>query len=184
VYTLLNLSEIVPEKMYDIEIHKKLQNRKLELKGYYKNGKGFEIILNNFVLEKDFFLLLGFFAGEGSKSGLNPKKWKGMPWEITNSNPLILTKTIKIIESLGIDKRSFSPRIQMRITQEQSNENLVRDLTRFWSETLGISEEKFRKPLIRIKKTSGKSQHGTISLRINSAILGKLFNYWLEQLLR
>jgi hypothetical protein len=71
----------------------------------------------------------------------------------------------------------------LRVTASESEEK-VRTLTRFWSKYMGIPLEKFRKPSVRVKEEPGRSDYGTISIRINTGILGTLFVFWTEQILR
>jgi hypothetical protein len=60
----------------------------------------------------------------------------------------------------------------------------VQPLLEFWSKIMGIPLAKFRKPSVRLKEEAGRSEYGTISIRIHSAIIGKLFKFWTDQLLR
>ena len=52
------------------------------------------------------------------------------------------------------------------------------------SKSMGIPLAKFRKPSVRLKEGAGRSDYGTISIRINSGIIGALFLSWTDQLTR
>ena len=91
---------------------------------------------------------------------------------------------MKLLEQLGIKKSMISPRVQVRVVKEELTEGFSERLTEFWSELMGIPTDRFRKPSIRIKLKAGRSEHGTVSIRINSGIVGTLFNFWTDSILR
>ena len=173
---MLDLSDWIPEEITGTRITKEVSSNKIILLGRYRNGRKFHLVLNRFIDEQQLNFGCGLFAGEGTKGG------KGTPFEFANSNPKIIAATLSLLDSLGINKSIISPRLQIRIPEEGLPH--VRPLMEFWSKSMGIPLAKFRKPFVRSKKGAGRSQYGTISIRINSGIVGSLFNFWSDQLTR
>ncbi len=178
VHILLDMNNIIPDEISGTKITKQLSAKKILISGKYRNHRPFKLTLNRFVDELSFQFGCGLFAGEGTKGG------KGTPFEFANSNPKIIGAVMKLLEQLGIKKLLISPRVQVRITKTESTETKVQSLTRFWSKQMGIPLGKFRKPSVRLKEGPGRSDYGTISIRVNTGILGTLFVFWTDQILR
>src|SRR5207247_6489823 len=103
--------------------------------------------------------------------------------EFVNSNPMIIRKVMQLLQQLGIPKSAISPRVQLRVN-EKGVQGLIETLTDFWSERMEIPKDRFRKASVRVKETNGRSRYGTVSIRINSGIVGTLFIFWTDQILR
>jgi hypothetical protein len=174
---VLDLSGLIPEEITGTRITKEVSSNQIQLSGRYGNGWRFRITLNRFVDEQLFNFGCGLFAGEGTKQG------KGTPFEFANSNPKIIAVMLTLLDRLGIQKSTISPRLQIRLPSGESTDR-VRPLMEFWSKSMGIPLAKFRKPSVRLKSSAGRSDYGTISIRINSGIVGSLFMFWTDQLTR
>ena len=175
---MLDLGNLIPAEISGTHIAKEISERQIRISGSYRNHRKFNLVLKRFVDEFLFYFGLGLFAGEGTKDG------KGTPFEFANSNPKIIGTVMKLLNQLGIQKSTISPRVQVRIPRSELVDEPVQNLARFWSEYLGIPTGKFRKPSIRVKEGRGRSDYGTVSIRINSGIIGTLFNFWTNQVLR
>jgi hypothetical protein len=175
--SVLDLSGLIPEEITGTRITKEVSSKQIQLSGRYGNGRKFRISLNRFVDEQLFNFGCGLFAGEGTKRG------KGTPFEFANSNPKIIAVMLRLLDRLGIQKSTMTPRLQIRIPNGESTDK-VRPLMEFWSKSMGIPLAKFRKPSVRFKEGAGRSDYGTISIRINSGIVGSLFMFWTDQLTR
>jgi hypothetical protein len=162
---LLDLSDSIPEEITGTRITKEVSGNKITLSGRYGNGRPFRLIVNRFIDLPLFAFGCGLYAGEGTKGG------RGTPFEFANSNPELVATIMSLLDKLGIDKSSISPRLQIRIPVGDSTHS-VRHLMEFWSKSMGIPLVKFRKPNVRQKKGAGRSAYGTISIRINSGIVG------------
>lgn len=174
---MLDLSGLIPAEITGTRITKEVSTKQIQLTGRYSNGRRFCIVLNRFINTQLFNFGCGLFGGEGTKGG------KGTPFEFANSNPKIVAVMLRLLDRLGIDKSTISPRLQIRIPLGDST-GRVQPLMEFWSKSMGIPLAKFRKPSVRLKKGAGRSNYGTISIRINSGIVGKLFTFWTDQLTR
>ena len=174
---MLDLSKLVPDEISGIQLIKETNAKQVTISGKYENDRRFKLLLNRFIDEQLFNFGCGLFAGEGTKGG------KGTPFEFANSNPKIIGAIMKLLDRLGIQKSIISPRLQLRLTEGES-ETKVQDLMKFWSKYLGIPLDKFRKPSVRFRSSSGRSDYGTISIRINFGIIGRLFVFWTDQILR
>ncbi len=174
---MLDLGALIPEEIAGIQITKETSSNQILISGRYKNSRRFRIILNRFIDEQLFNFGCGLVAGEGTKGG------KGTPFEFANSNPKIIATIMELLSQLGIEKSTISPRLQIRIPKGESTAR-VQPLMEFWSKSMGIPLAKFRKPSVRLKEGAGRSDYGTISIRINSGIVGKLFLLWIDQLMR
>ena len=161
-----------------MQIGKEISEKTILISGLYKNHRRFNLLLNRFVDDTLFYFGCGLFAGEGTKGG------KGTPFEFANSNPKIIGKVMALLNQLGIQKSTISPRVQARVVKEVLTDELIEGLTKFWSEHMGIPIDSFRKPSVRMREKAGRSEFGTISIRINSGIVGRLFNFWTDQILR
>ncbi len=175
--SVLDLSGLIPEDITGTRITKEVASNKIQLSGKYGNGRRFRLVLNRFIDEQLFIFGCGLYAGEGTKGG------KGTPFEFANSNPKIVATIMRLLDKLGISKSIISPRLQIRIPKGGSIDS-VQPLMEFWSKSMGIPLAKFRKPSVRLKEGAGRSAYGTISIRINSGIIGKLILFWTDQLLR
>ena len=173
---MLDLSDWIPAANTGIPIAKKVSGNKIILSGRYGNGRPFRLVLNRFIDERHFGFGCGLYAGEGTKGG------KGTPFEFANSNPKFVATMTSPLERLGIDKSMISPRLQIRLPK--GNLNSVRPLMEFWSKSMGIPLAKFRKTNVRLKEGAGRSAYRTISIRINSGIVGRLFLFWTDQITR
>jgi len=170
---VLDLSGLIPEEITGIRITKEVTSNRIYLSGRYTNRQKFSLVLNRFIDEQLFNFGCGLWAGEGTKGG------KGTPFEFANSSPKIIAAMMTLLDKLGIDKSNISPRLQIRITKGMSIDS-VQPLMEFWSKIMGIPLAKFRKPSVRLKEEAGRSEYGTISIRIHSAIIGKLFKFWTD----
>ena len=179
VPSVLDLATLIPERIAKTQVSKQVFEKTILISGRYSNHRRFSIKINRFIDDKSFYFGCGLYAGEGTKGG------KGTPFEFANSNPNIIRTVIGLLDQLGIGKSTVSPRVQVRVTVEEATDDLGRRLTSFWSDCTGIPTGRFRKPSIRIKLSgAGRSEHGTVSIRINSGIVGTLFNFWTNQILR
>ena len=174
---MLDLGDLIPEEITGTRVTKETSRNKIILSGRYGNGRPFRLVLNRFIGEQCFAFGCGLYAGEGTKGG------RGTPFEFANSNPKFIAAMMSLLDELGIDKSMISPRLQIRIPDGDLLHS-VRPLMEFWSKSMGIPLAKFRKTSVRLKKGAGRSAHGTISIRINSGIIGKLFRFWTDQLTR
>ena len=174
---MLDLNDWIPEEISGVRISKKTTSKKIIISGKYANDRPFHLLLNRYIDDQLFTFGCGLFAGEGTKGG------KGTPFEFANSNPRIVGVVMKLLHNLGIDKSTISPRLQLRLIAGESTSR-VQKLLEFWSEYLGIPLSQFRKPNVRFKRSAGRSDYGTNSIRINSGIIGKLFQFWTNQILR
>lgn len=174
---MLDLGDLIPEEIAGIQITKETSKNKITVSGRYTNRREFRIVFNKYIEEQLFILGCGLFAGEGTKGG------KGTPFEFANSNPLIIATMVTLLDQLGIDRGTLSPRLQIRLPKGESAAS-VKPMMEFWSKSMGIPLEKFRRPSVRFKKSAGRSKFGTISIRINVGILGLLFVFWANQLMR
>ena len=174
---MLDLGDWIPEEITGTRITKEVSGNKIILSGRYVNGKPFRLLLNRYIDEQLFAFGCGLYAGEGTKGG------KGTPFEFANSNPKFVATMMSLLDKLGIDKSTISPRLQIRIPNGDSIHS-VQPLMEFWSKSMGIPLAKFRKTNVRLKEGAGRSAYGTISVRINSGIVGKLFLFWTGQLTR
>jgi len=175
---MLDLATLIPKRIAEMRIDKQVSEKTILISGRYRNSRKFNLALNRFIDDKSFYFGCGLFAGEGTKGG------KGTPFEFANSNPKIIGTVMRLLDQLGIDKSTISPRVQARVAKEELTDELSEGLTKFWSECMDIPTDRFRKPSIRIKLKAGRSEHGTVSVRINSGIVGTLFNFWTDQILR
>jgi hypothetical protein len=174
---VLDLSGLIPEEITGTQITKEISANQVVISGRYGNGRRFRIVLNRFIDVQLFNFGCGLFAGEGTKGG------KGTPFEFANSNPRIIAVMLNLLDRLGIEKSTITPRLQIRLPKGEPTER-VRQLMEFWSKSMGIPLVKFRKPSARLKGGAGRSDYGTISIRINSGIVGNLFLFWTDQLTR
>lgn len=174
---MLDLGDLIPEEITGIRITKELSGNQIQLSGRYANGRPFRLALNRFVEEQHFAFGCGLYAGEGTKGG------KGTPFEFANSDPRFVATMMSLLDKLGIDRSMISPRLQIRVPKGDSVHS-VRPLMEFWSKSMGIPLAKFRRTNVRQKEGAGRSAYGTISIRINSGIVGKLFQFWTDQLTR
>ena len=174
---MLDLGGLIPEEITGTRITKEVSGNKIILSGRYGNGRPFRLVLNRFVDEQLFAFGCGLYAGEGTKGG------KGTPFEFANSNPKLVATIMRLLDELGIDKSMISPRLQIRIPNGDSIHS-VRPKREFWSKSMGIPLVKFRRTNVRFKEGAGRSTYGTISIRINSGIVGKLFRFWTDQITR
>jgi hypothetical protein len=174
---VLDLGGLIPEEITGTRITKEISGNKIILSGRYENGRPFRLVLNRFIDEQLFAFGCGLYAGEGTKGG------KGTPFEFANSNPKFVATMMRLLDELGIDKSMISPRLQIRIPIGDSVHS-VRPMMEFWSKSMGIPLAKFRKTNVRLKEGAGRSAYGTMSIRINSGIVGKLFLFWTDQLTR
>ena len=174
---MLDLSALIPEEITGIRITKQVTSSKIRISGKYSNDRPFRLTLNRFVNEQLFVFGCGLHAGEGTKGG------RGTPFEFANSNPKIIRTMMSLLRQLGIDKSTISPRLQVRLSKGESIDRL-RPLMEFWSKSMGIPLAKFRKTSVRFKEGAGRSDYGTISIRIHSGIVGKLFLFWTDQLMQ
>ncbi len=173
---MLDLSDWIPEEITGTRITKEVSGNKIMLSGRYGNGRQFRLVLKRYIDQQHFAFGCGLYAGEGTKGG------KGTPFEFANSNPEVMAAMMRLLDELGIDRSIISPRLQIRIPNGETNS--VRPLMEFWSKSMGIPLAKFRKTNVRLKEGAGRSAYGTISIRINSGIVGKLFHFWTDQLTR
>ncbi len=174
---MLDLSGLIPEEIAGIRITKEVSSNQIKISGRYTNRMKFELVLNRFIDEQLFDFGLGLFAGEGTKGG------PGTPFEFANSNPKIIAVMMSLLSHLGIDKSTISPRLQITFSRKREMSR-VQPLMEFWSKSMGIPLAKFRKPSVRFKKRGGRSDYGTISIRIHFGILGRLFLFWTDQITR
>ena len=174
---MLDLGDLIPEEITGIRITKELSDSKIKLSGRYDNGRPFRVVLNRHIDEQRFAFGCGLYAGEGTKGG------KGTPFEFANSNPKFVVSMIKLLDELGIDKSTISPRLQIRIPNGGSVHS-VKPLMEFWSKSMGIPLAKFRRTNVRLKEGAGRSAYGTMSIRIHSGMVGRLFRFWADQLTR
>ena len=174
---MLDLRTLIPEEISGVHIESEISQDQIRISGRYRNHRRFSLNLNRFVDESLFYFGCGLFAGEGTKGG------KGTPFEFANSNPMIIRKMMQLLQQLGIPKSTISPRVQLRVN-EKSTRDLIEMLSDFWSEHMEIPKDRFRKASIRVKETTGRSRYGTVSIRINSGIVGTLFIFWTDQILR
>ena len=173
--SVLDLSDWIPEEITGTRITKEVSSDKIEISGRYANGRPFRLTLNRFVDEHHLTFGCGLYAGEGTKGG------KGTPFEFANSNPKFISSMVNLLDEIGI-KQMISPRLQIRLPKGSASS--VRPLIEFWSKSMGIPLAKFRKTNVRFKDGAGRSAYGTISIRINSGIVGRLFQFWTDQLTR
>ena len=174
---MLDLKMLIPEEISGTHIESEISRDQIRISGRYRNHRRFSLNLNRFIDEPLFYFGCGLFAGEGTKGG------KGTPFEFANSNPMIIRKMMQLLRQLGIPKSTISPRVQLRVN-EKSSRGLIETLSDFWSEHMEIPKDRFRKASIRVKETAGRSRYGTVSIRINSGIVGTLFIFWTDQILR
>ena len=173
--SVLDLSDWIPEEIAGTRITKEVSSNKIEISGRYGNGRPFHLTLSRFINEQNFIFGCGLYAGEGTEGG------KGTPFEFANSNPKIMSSMLNLLDELGI-KVMISPRLQIRLPRGSTSS--VRPLIEFWSKSMDIPLAKFRKTNVRFKDGAGRSAYGTISIRINSGIVGRLFRFWTDQLTR
>ena len=174
---MLDLGDLIPEEIAGTRITKEASDNRITLSGRYGNGRPFRLVLNRFIDPQLFAFGCGLYAGEGTKGG------RGTPFEFANSNPKLVVTMMTLLGKLGIDESIISPRLQIRIPNGDSIHS-VQLLMKFWSKSMGIPLVKFRKPNVRQKEGAGRSAYGTISIRINSGIVGKLFQFWADRLTR
>ena len=89
-------------------------------------------------LNKREIFLAGFFLywAEGGKT-------RGSTTVLTNTNPTMLKFYIKWLELLGVSRDKL--RVNLHLYSDMNIENEIS----FWSKTLGISRDRFRKPYIK-----------------------------------
>ena len=166
------------ERRFQKALYKRKEENKVIIEGKFKNGRKFKLEMNRWIRTENFFFLLGFFAGEGTKRG-----WKRrMPFEIANSNPKIVRKIVEILKEMGIPKEKIKIRVQLKCVPSTDTEKRSKEAIEFWKEKLQLEDKNFLKPVIRMGEKEG-SPTGTLSLRINSAFLSRIFIYWLEKML-
>ncbi len=100
---------------------------------------------------RDIFVAgLFLYWGEGTKTA-------NCTTSLTNTDPAILIFYIMWLESLGVKRGDL--RVKLHLYADQN----VKKMTKFWSETLGISDRSFTKPYIKESLLSDKTYKGMFS---------------------
>jgi len=92
--------------------------------------------------------------------------------EVTNSSSVIAKTFIKLLKELGLGE---SVKLRLHATPSEYER-----LKRYWRNILGI--DAFSTPIITESRGSKDIGNGIIHIKVYSAVLRELFNYWAEAL--
>jgi len=135
------------------------------------------ILKNEIEVDDNFWFALGLFAAERTKDKQR--------LAVTNSDPYILRKIIKLFEIIGINKNTWKGVVSSNSYYIRNLDEFKINARKYWSKELGIPEEKilittyYRKP----SRIRNSIPFGTMQLRIQSIILTTIIENMINSLL-
>lgn len=102
---MLDLSKVIPEKLNDVLVEKRILGEYLEVIFRFKDNQISKLKLKRFVNRNLFMFSLGLFAGEGTKG---PRNGEPHFVEFINSNPVIVLNFLNFLNNFGFTRENES----------------------------------------------------------------------------